>query len=681
MVLTAVLAASLSSFSGAAAADDRPDSDRKKGGRDANPAEAAVESPEGEAKEAAPPPAEPTDDAVPPAAVPAVATTTDRLKARSGPSIDDPAVRTLDEGTAVDITCQTQGGDVEGSSTWYQLTDGTFVSAAFISTPGGANSAPQCGVSQTAGDTAEVLASIDEAPPADAPGQRAAEAGAPAAAADSVLFVVDTSGSMGGPKLDQAKVALREGIASLTNAQAAGLRNFPAPGFCDAGQLLVPIATDNRAALQTAVNGLVASGNTPTAAALRAAVADLPSNGTRTIVLISDGEANCGGDPCVAARDLVASGVKFTVQAVGFNVSGAAPAQLQCIADATGGRYFEATDGAGLAEAIKGAIPGGKDTLKYVALGDSYSAGEGVPPYFKPRSKCHRSEHAYPTMVRLPEQEDTWFDLSQDPSNETEWGFQACSGATTRDVLRATGRHGEPLAQVDDQRSSDPNSHDLPLDEDTDLVTITIGGNDIEFEKVLTFCAVNIACHNASLDGKPYERGLKSRIDGLRSELNDVYETILAKAPNARVLVLGYPQIFPRENRMQCRSLRQRVFPVLDRSGFLPSVKVLSFGYSVMEQQMLRRTGMQLDKAIAEEVTRVGSSRLSFISVAQHFAGHEVCGEKGEWIHGLSFTPDGRERFIASRTFHPNRTGQANYAECINAYFLGTGRPCQALKV
>lgn len=351
--LTAVLAASLSSFSGTAMAAEDSKKDRKA----ADSAEAVADAPQSEHEETEPAPDPADAEIVAAEGHVDAATTTDRVKARSGPGVDQPAVRTLDKDTPVDITCQTQGGPVEGSKTWYQMADGTYVAGAFVSTPEGGSDSPECGAVEAAGNPAAVLASsIDEASSADPSNQAFTKVNAAAAATESVLFVVDTSGSMSGPRLDQAKAALRQGISSLTDKQAAGLRHFPASSYCGPGQLLVPIATGNRPALQTAVEGLVADGYTPTAAALRAAVADLPSSGTRTIVLISDGVANCNEDPCQTARNLVASGVKFTVQAVGFNVSGAAPAQLQCIADATGGRYFEATDGAGLAEAIKGAV-------------------------------------------------------------------------------------------------------------------------------------------------------------------------------------------------------------------------------------------------------------------------------------------------------------------------------------
>ncbi len=201
----------------------------------------------------------------------------------------------------------------------------------------------------------------------------AAAAGAQEAPTDTVHFVIDVSGSMGGTPLADAKAALTEAIAAQPDSNAIGLRSYA--GSCgNGGVLRVPIGVDNRDALTTAITQLSAGGGTPTDAALRAAVDDLPETGSRTIVLISDGQSGCS-DPCTVAAELVASeGVDFDVHTVGWNSGGSNAAEMQCIADATGGQYFETDDVDGLVDAIGSVTNSCSDHAHFVGVKGS---GEG----------------------------------------------------------------------------------------------------------------------------------------------------------------------------------------------------------------------------------------------------------------------------------------------------------------
>jgi lysophospholipase L1-like esterase len=184
-----------------------------------------------------------------------------------------------------------------------------------------------------------------------------------------IVIVVDTSGSMnesdgsssGRIKIDGAKVALLDFLEQVEPETPIGLRNYPAEGEesgdeegCSTGKEQFEILSRDPTTMAATIRTLHADGDTPTAAALTAAADDLSGTGASqgTIVLVSDGESNCGRDPCDAAREIGESGVDLQTITVGFRVSGAGAKELQCIADQTGGKYLSVSDNEGLAEAF-----------------------------------------------------------------------------------------------------------------------------------------------------------------------------------------------------------------------------------------------------------------------------------------------------------------------------------------
>jgi Ca-activated chloride channel family protein len=113
-------------------------------------------------------------------------------------------------------------------------------------------------------------------------------------------------------------------------------------GLCDDTVLAVPFApaAQNRAAVSKALTLARARGKTPIAYTLEQAARDFPENTTRTIILVSDGRESCGGDPCATAAALAKQG--FVINTVGFQADRPGRFELQCIANTTGGQYFNA---------------------------------------------------------------------------------------------------------------------------------------------------------------------------------------------------------------------------------------------------------------------------------------------------------------------------------------------------
>lgn len=143
--------------------------------------------------------------------------------------------------------------------------------------------------------------------------------------------------------------------------------------------------------------------------------------------------------------------------------------------------------------------------VDYVALGDSYAAGQGAVPYTDPT--CYVSRRGYPAIAdKLPGLELT---------------NAACSGQVVADVL------------LDVQTS---------VAVGTDLVTVTVGGNDVNTMAILGACLPD----PASLTCTGSLAGAQAKLtDGsLATALATLVGAIHAKAPGAKVVLTGYPRLF-----------------------------------------------------------------------------------------------------------------------------------------
>lgn len=230
-------------------------------------------------------------------------------------------------------------------------------------------------------------------------------------------------------------------------------------------------------------------------------------------------------------------------------------------------------------------------TVEYVALGDSYASGVGTRDYIDD-SSCRRSDAAYPSLLA----DAIGADLT----------FAACSGAKTGDVL---------------------NNQLGGLSASTDLVTITIGGNDTGWTGVVQKCAY------------PYPWNCWKEIDAaeafvrdqLPAKLHAVYNAIEDAAPNAEVIVLGYPLLF---NGEECNAIT-RISPG--------------------EQAALNDAADLLGDVIG---TAALSHGFQYADVRAAFDDHAVCDDT-EWINGISYP--------IAESYHPNKAGQRDgYYELLN---------------
>ena len=184
----------------------------------------------------------------------------------------------------------------------------------------------------------------------------------------NLIFILDASGSMnaelpgsGRKKLAIAKQVLAEVFTNIpTNVKGAlwvyGHRypQKPQTKSCLDIENIFPLGPIDVKAYTKKVNNITAIGYTPIAESIKRAANTFVPNGDQynTIILISDGEETCGGDPCGIAEKLKAEKAAVTVHVIGYDVNKDTGEQLNCIAQASGGVYFDARDAEGLLGAI-----------------------------------------------------------------------------------------------------------------------------------------------------------------------------------------------------------------------------------------------------------------------------------------------------------------------------------------
>ncbi|WP_399891475.1 VWA domain-containing protein [Streptomyces sp. BBFR51] len=172
--------------------------------------------------------------------------------------------------------------------------------------------------------------------------------------APQVDLVLDVSGSMrtrdidGGTRMAAAKQAFNEVLDATPKEVQLGIRTLGAdyPGDdrktgCKDTAQLYPVGPLDRTEAKTAVATLSPTGWTPIGPALLKAADDFAGgDGSKRIVLISDGEDTCAPlDPCEVAREIAAKGIGLTIDTLGLVPNAKMRQQLSCIAEATGGTY------------------------------------------------------------------------------------------------------------------------------------------------------------------------------------------------------------------------------------------------------------------------------------------------------------------------------------------------------
>jgi lysophospholipase L1-like esterase len=225
--------------------------------------------------------------------------------------------------------------------------------------------------------------------------------------------------------------------------------------------------------------------------------------------------------------------------------------------------------------------------VNYVALGDSYAAGVGAGGMISSSGPCDRSANAFAPLWARAHAPASFVSV-------------ACSGATTGTVIAT-------------QLSA--------LSAATTLVSVVIGGNDVGFSATMETCVL----HSTSTCVAAIQADEAQVSSALPGELNNVLGDITGAAPHARVIVLGYPDLYDLSRSPGC------------------------IGLSTTDRADLNQAAGQLDAAIQAAAAAHGDA---FVDVRPAFAGHDIC-DASPWLHAVNILD-------VSESYHPTAAGQAD---------------------
>jgi hypothetical protein len=228
------------------------------------------------------------------------------------------------------------------------------------------------------------------------------------------------------------------------------------------------------------------------------------------------------------------------------------------------------------------------DYSSYVALGDSYATAEGTTS-IDPNDSCQRGPASYPRQ---------W--SAAHPG--TAFTDETCSGAVISDVT---------------------NQAAAGLNASTSLVTVQVGGNDVDFVPVMVDCVItpsDSSCENAAANAAAKAQQI------LPGELGTLYAGIKAEAPSAKVVVVGYPRMY-----------------AIGGNCIL--------GLSDAERTALNNAADVLDDTIQQAAANAG---FTFLDARTTYSGHEICSAGPVWLNSVNWGD-------LDASYHPNQAGHDGY--------------------
>ncbi|MEV6965093.1 SGNH/GDSL hydrolase family protein [Hamadaea sp. NPDC051192] len=318
-----------------------------------------------------------------------------------------------------------------------------------------------------------------------------------------------------------------------------------------------------------------------------------------------------------------------------------------------------------------------KPTNQIVALGDSYASGEGagdddVPayPYYPEtdfklvdngtdayQNACHRSKNSWSRLAQMPDSTATVGLRTDQWDGTMDYHLLACSGARTENLLPyysvpAAQRPTNEFGLYGHGQYSELSQLDRGfLDENTTLVTLSIGGNDARFSDIVKQCIygslpeLGDSCFTATLEGDSNILYYVSpeRIRGpVKESIHTVLTEIHKKAPNAQILLMAYPKLFSDQDDHWCvDGISDIEEGWLGEQAALIQTEFTNLGQQMQTEGVPVRVGQPID----------------------YFLGRGICASTPA-INGVIVdqTRGESDDLTSQQSFHPNLLGELTFA-------------------
>lgn len=304
----------------------------------------------------------------------------------------------------------------------------------------------------------------------------------------------------------------------------------------------------------------------------------------------------------------------------------------------------------------------------YLAIGDSFAAGDGLGPYLPGTdgitavggNDCHRSPFAYAN----------WLTFAQ---GVTPTVFSACRNADAVDVSQHRVRTADaprpaatsapatavpsPTARLDPQIGAAPYAG-------VNLITLSIGAEEAGIDQLVVHCVATRRCLTStfsfddSSDGSngatastaaTLEDAATQRIIRLDNTLGPVFKALRSAYPSARIIVVGYPHLFPAGRAPGSLSACSSSLRRIDQT----------------ERDGLRKIEQQVDHRLYE--LAVGA-QLEYVSAEATWKGHEVCGDHDGYLTRPSLLWQESTDIVPKGRILPTRRGQQLLARQVACY-------------